>query len=556
MLYLCGGPTNMGSYRKIEVIRGNEVKRVADLYAFLSKGNQKDNILLQEGDLVRIPYYANRIEIDGNVKRKGKYEVVEGETFAQMLQYCGGFSDEAFKAAVTIYQLTESQQRILDLPQEKYNSYQPLSSDRIFVGKILKDFENKLNIRGAVRRPGEYELSEGITLKELIQKAGGATQDVFAKRGSISRLSENKMPMHLSFNLDSVLSGLTKVELKKNDSVTIYSIFDLTNEKTVYIDGNIKTPGKYLWAENLTLKDVIITAGGLTESGDFDNIEIARRVQNVDINKSNHVQTEIIKIDMADFNSAKDLSLMPFDVINIRQQPGFTYKRTVFVEGMVKKPGRYTLQMSNERLSDIIDRCEGFRANADSSALVIRRLSKKVEKFEDRQKIFTKLLNIKSDSLNQSESIRNEIYKDYDKISIDLNKALKNRDQSENMILEDGDVISIERNTNLVKISGEVYFPTIVPFKNGANLRYYIRKSGSFTQVARKNGTLVIYPDGKAKKVKHFLFIRNYPKVVSRSEIFVPQKTSINRNKVSVSEWAVILSSLGIIANVILNFKK
>jgi protein involved in polysaccharide export with SLBB domain len=247
---------------------------------------------------------------------------------------------------------------------------------------------------------------------------------------------------------------------------------------------------------------------------------------------------------------------MPFDVINIRQQPGFTYKRTVFVEGMVKKPGRYTLQMSNERLSDIIDRCEGFRANADSSALVIRRLSKKVEKFEDRQKIFTKLLNIKSDSLNQSESIRNEIYKDYDKISIDLNKALKNRDQSENMILEDGDVISIERNTNLVKISGEVYFPTIVPFKNGANLRYYIRKSGSFTQVARKNGTLVIYPDGKAKKVKHFLFIRNYPKVVSRSEIFVPQKTSINRNKVSVSEWAVILSSLGIIANVILNFKK
>jgi protein involved in polysaccharide export with SLBB domain len=177
--------------------------------------------------------------------------------------------------------------------------------------------------------------------------------------------------------------------------------------------------------------------------------------------------------------------------------------------------------MSGDKINDIIKRAGGFRANADTTALVIKRVSKKGQSLDEREKVFSKLLNIKSDSLDASERIKNELYKDYDKISIDLEKALNDITASENMLLEDGDILTIEQNTNLVKVSGEVYYPTIVPYKENENLKYYIQKSGSYTELARKNGTLVIYPDGKAKKVKHFLFFKSYPKVVSRAEIFV-----------------------------------
>lgn len=556
LLYLCGGPSDMGSYRRIELIRGNAVKKVADLYGFLAKGNQQDNLLLQEGDVIRIPYYQTRVSIFGKVKREGKYEMLEHETFNDLLQYCGGFNDDAYRAGVTVYQLTDKERKITDLPSSEYGKYHHQSSDVVIVKHIQNSFANKLSITGAVLRPGEYELSQDLQLKELILRAGGPRTDAFSNRGSIRRFHTNMTQVQLSFNVDSIMQGLTNITLQKNDSVTIYSIFELSSEAMVTIDGNIKKSGAYRWAEKLNLSDLILSAGGLKEPTDLSSVEIARAVPHKNSDNDDKQMTEVINVELVNNIPNNDVSLKPGDVVHIRQMPGLYYNKTVFIEGMVKKPGRYTLQKNTERISDIINRSGGFHASADSSAVVIRRLSKKIQSQDDRQRIFTKLLNIKADSLNQSENMRNEIYKDYDKISIDLSRALSGSDAPENMVLEDGDVITIERNTNLVKVSGEVYFPTIVPFEEGASLKYYIQKSGSFTELARKSGTLVIYPDGKAKKVKHFLFFRSYPKVVSRSEIFVPQKSANNRAKVSPSEWAVILSSLGIIANVILNFKK
>lgn len=554
LLYLCGGPSDLGSYRKIELIRGNEVKRTIDLYNFLTKGDQKDNVMLKEGDVVRIPYYQTRVILNGNVKNKGKYELVDGESFDDVLKFSGGFSEDAYKAGITVYQFTDSERKITDLTKSQYSNYKPTPGDSILVGKLLERFENKLTIAGAVSRPGEFELTSNLTLKELVLKAGGLKPDVYSKRGSISRINTNGTPLQVSFDIDSVMTDKTSIGLKKNDSVTIYSIFDLDNETTVSIEGDVNRPGKYKWAENLTLRDMVLTAGGVTESGDTRNIEIARRIDNVNLTTLNHIQTEIITVSLAD-GSSNDIVLKPFDVINIRQKPGFTKQRTVTVEGMVINPGRYTLQMSGDKISDVLQRAGGFRANADTTALVIKRLVKKSQSVNDREKVFSKLLNIKPDSINTSSRIKSEIYKEYDKISIDLTSAMQNKTGPENMLLEDGDVLTIEQNSNLVKVSGEVYFPTIIPFEKNASLKYYIQKSGSYTEVARKNGTLVIYPDGKAKKVKHFLFFKSYPEVVSRSEIFVPQKSDKNKDKLSVGEWSVIVSSLAIIANVIINLR-
>ncbi len=556
LLYLCGGPSDMGSYRTIELIRGNVKQKNIDLYSFLLKGDQKDNVLLNEGDIIRIPYFTNRVTINGFVKHKGKFELLKGETFENILQYSGGFTDNAFKAAVTIYQLTDTERKIADLAKGQYSVYHPGSSDSIVVGKLLDRFSNKLSINGAIERPGDYELSNNLSLKGLIEKAGGVKEDAYPKRGGISRVKGNGNAIQLSFDIDSVMKSFTNIQLEKNDSVTIYSVIDINNPINLSIDGDVKKPGVYKWAKNITLRDMILTAGGLTEGGDENNIEIARRITNVSLKELNHLQTEIIIVNLSDSLQKGDIVLEPYDAINIRQKAGYAKQRTVIVEGMVINPGRYTLEMSGDRISEIVKRAGGFRANADTTALIIKRLSKKGQTLNDREKLFSKLLNIDSDSLNSKERIREEIYKDYDKISIDLNKALHDSKALENMLLEDGDIITIEQNTNLVKVSGEIYFPTIVPFVEGASLKYYVQKSGSYTELARRNGAMVIYPDGKAKKVKHFLFFKSYPEVVSRSEIYVPQKSDRNKSKISIGEWSVVLSSLAIIANVIINLRK
>ncbi|MEP7239196.1 MAG: SLBB domain-containing protein, partial [Ferruginibacter sp.] len=253
LLYLCGGPSDFGSYRKIELIRGNELKRTVDLYAFLLRGDQKDNVLLQEGDVVRIPYYKTRVVLNGNVKRRGKYELVEGENFDNVLEFSGGFADEAYKSGITVYQLTDTERKILDVTKDQYAQYKPLSSDSIVVGRLLERYENKLTIKGAVMRPGEFALTPNFTLKQLIEKAGGVKEDVYSRRGSISRLNFNNTPIQVSFDLDSVLNNLVSIPLKKNDVVTIYSIFDLKTNAEISIDGLVSRPGKYKWAENLSL---------------------------------------------------------------------------------------------------------------------------------------------------------------------------------------------------------------------------------------------------------------------------------------------------------------
>lgn len=556
ILYLCGGPSDLGSYRTIELIRGNELKRSVDLYAFLTRGDQKDNVLLQEGDVIRIPYYTARISLNGSIKHKGKYEVLSGETFNDVLKYSGGFADDAYKASVTIYQFTDTERKIADLQKRNYESYKPSTGDSIVVGKLLNRYANKLTITGAVLRPGEYELENGSGLKDLIKKAGGLKEDVYLKRGSISRIDENGLSEQLSFDIDSVMTDKVTIALKRSDSVNIYSIFDIQNEASISIEGEVNKPGKYKWAKSITLKDLLLTAGGATEAGDVRNIEIARRIDNINLNTLNHLQTEIISVNLEDSVSYTDIALQPFDVINVRQKPEYAKQRTVTVDGMVINPGRYTLKMSGDRISDVIKRAGGFRANADTSALIIKRLVKTNQTNIDREKVFSKLLNIKEDSLNSSSRMKNEIYKEYDKISINLTTALTNPNSTENMLLEEGDILTIEPNTNLVKVSGEVYFPTIVPFEKGASLKYYIQKSGSFTDQARKSGTLVIYPDGKAKKVKKFLFFRSYPEVVARAEIFVPQKSDRNKQRFTVAEWSVLVSSLAIISNVIVNLSK
>ncbi len=553
LLYLCGGPNSTGSFRSIEVIRGNEVKRIADLYSFLMEGDQKNNILLQEGDVIRIPYYKNRVKLDGEVKRAGKYELLENETFKNLLQYSGGFNDAAYKGAVTVVRITDKAKKIVDLDASQYAQFVSNGGDEYSVARLQDRFSNRISITGSVLRPGNYELNSGTTVQQLIEKAGGVTVDAFTERITVFRYNKNKMPTLLSVNLDSVLFNNADIFLQKDDSISIYSIFDFKDNQFVNIEGNVRKPGLVQWRENISLQDVLLAAGGVNETGDSTSIEISRRIKNADIGSNNHKEAETFLVNISKQNmSSKNILLSPFDIINVKKLSGFVSQRSVVVVGEVKIPGKYSLEKSGDKISDIIRRVGGFRASADSSSITIRRTSSSNLSVAERETLFQRLLNLDSDSLASNARLRNDVYKNYDLISVNLTDALNKPGGTENLVLEDGDIITIDRSSTLVKVSGEVYYPTIVPINANKNAKYYIDQAGSFLPSARKKGALVIYPDGKAKKVSHFLFFKSYPEVVPRAEVFVPQKSEKNKTKVSIGEWAVVVSSIAIIANLVL----
>ena len=292
ILYLCGGPTSLGSYRNIEIIRGNKVKRTTDLYNFLVNGNQEDNIILQEGDIVRIPYYKNRVMISGKVKREGKFEMLDDESFSDLLKYCGGFTDDAYRGATTVIRITNTERKIIDVESSQYSNFKINGSDQYVVRKLQNEYGNRVVIEGSVNRSGPYELTPTSLLKILIEKAGGLTEDAYTKGVSIFRYLGNKTPTTLSVNLDSVFQYSQRVYLKKNDSIFIHSIFDFTNKNYITIEGNVRNPGLVQWRENFTLHDLLLSVGGLTESGDSSNIEISRRIRNANVDKANHDESQ------------------------------------------------------------------------------------------------------------------------------------------------------------------------------------------------------------------------------------------------------------------------
>lgn len=556
MLYLCGGPTSMGSYRDIQIIRGNQLKRTADLYDFLEEGNQKDNIILQEGDVIRIPYYKNRVTITGNVKREGKFEMLDNETFSDLLKYCGGFTDNAYRGRVTVVRITDTEKKIIDLGANQFSSFKTNGSDKYIVGKLQDEFGNRIVITGSVLRPGPYQLTPDLTINSLIEKAGGLTRDAYTKRISVYRYLPNKMPTMFSVDFDSAIGLKENIFLHKDDSVAVHSIFEFQDSNYVSVEGNVRKPGIVPWRENISLRDVLLSVGGVSQFGDSATIEISRRIRNAKVDKANHLESRIFNINLADKNDAhQDVLLQPYDLIIVKSLPGYNPQRTVLILGEVKSPGRYGLQKSGDKISDVIERVGGFKASADSSSITIRRPVKSNLTTTEREKLFQRILNISPDSIAFHPRLKDELYKSYDLISVDLAKALANPNSSENLALEDGDVLTIDRSSNLVRISGEVYNPTIIPFKENKNLKYYVEQAGNFTPYARKTGALVIHPDGKAASVKHFLFFKFYPQVSPRSEIFVPQKVKNNRTKLGVGELALIVSALGIVSNVLINSK-
>ncbi|MXV51696.1 capsule biosynthesis protein [Pedobacter sp. HMF7647] len=573
-LYASGGPTDNGTFRSIEVVRGNRVVGKLDIYDFLLKGFQTNNIRLQDNDVIRVPTYQTRVEFSGEVKRPYIFETLPNETLADALNFAGGFTERAYSARVKVLQNTSKERKITDVFADQFSTYKPQNGDKYFVEQILERFENRVTINGAVFRPGQFELTSGLTLSQLIKKADGVKEDAFLERGYITRLNPDNSTQLISFDVRKIISGSTAdISLMREDVISINSIFDLRDEYRVSIDGEVRSPGTFNYSDNMTVEELVLKAGGFKEGASPNRVEISRRTKSSDVTSTSAVSSEVFQVNI---NPNLSLSqpgfvLQPFDIVSIRSSTGFEIQKQVKVEGEVLYPGMYTITRKDERVSDILKRAGGFTALAYPEGASLRRpgppkdtlLTNDITKFKDSIEVLQQqvirlkrmqqlqsqtTINNSSGLLIDEESTKNEY------VGIDLTRILKDPGKKDDIFLEEGDVLYVPKQLQTVKISGEVLSPVTVIYDKSKGFKTYINNGGGFSQRALKKRSYVIYANGSVKTAKKFFFFNNYPSVSPGAEIFVPKKDPAKR--VSAAELVGITTGLASLAAIIVSLLK
>lgn len=535
-LHLAGGPGKNGSYRNIELIRNNKVYKNIDIYRFLVKGDQSDNVSLKENDVIRIPAYSQRVIVEGEVKRPGVFEMKKGEKFSDLLNFASGFNEFAYTASVNVTQKTGKEFKVHDINESEYNSYQPQSGDVFRITKILNRFENRIKIEGAVFRPDYYSFTEGMRISDLITRAEGLKEDAYSKRARIIRLKTDLTTEIVNVDLGAALAGdlSADIELKREDVITVYSILDFREAYKVTIDGEVKNPGEYEYFENLTLNDLVVQVGGLTGSAS-KRVEIARMIKSDAIDDADPKRIELVELEItADNNEQiKNFILKPFDVINIRRMAVYEKPQMVTVSGAVGYPGKYVLANKKETVYNVVMRAGGLTSIANLDGMKIKRPIKE-EQIETLERID---LNI-----SQNDSLKGKLAKKlkedlkFATIPVNWEKIVKDKNHFSNVTLFPGDEIEVSTYNEGVKVTGNVLLTSEIPYRSGKGFKYYINSVGGVDSKGWKKKAYIIYPNGRADVTTSFLFFRSYPKVEPDSQIVVPERPE--RKKMSAGEWA------------------
>ncbi|WP_281637361.1 SLBB domain-containing protein [Flavobacterium marginilacus] len=537
-LFLGGGPGKNASYRNIELIRNNKVFKNIDIYRFLVNGNQSDNVGLKDNDVIRIPAYTNRVTVEGEAKRPGIFEMKKGEHFSDLLNFASGFNEFAYTASVNVLQKTGKEFKVADIQAAQYDSYLPLNGDVFRISKILNRFENRIIINGAVFRPDTYSFYQGMRVSDLIRQAEGLKEDAYLKRARIIRLKEDLTTEIVNVDLSKAIVGdlNADVALKKEDILTVYSILDFKEEYKVTIDGEVKKPDVYDYQDNLTLNDLIITAGGLTGSAS-KRVEIARMIKAEDIDDSNPNKVELFNIEITPYSNEQSINfvLKPFDVINIRRMAVVEKPEMVTISGSVSYPGKYVLANKKEKIYNVIQRAGGLTSLASLNGVKIKRPIKKAQ--------IEELENINL-NLGKKDSIQNKLKKKlkedlkYATIPVDWEKVVRNQNGNANITLQPGDEIEVSAFNETVKVAGNVLLTSEIPYKKGRGFNYYLDAVGGLDAKGWRNKAYVIYPNGEAAVTRRFLLIRSSPKVEPGSQIVVPEKPETK--KMTTGEWVSI----------------
>ena len=556
-LYSAGGPSVKGSFRNIQLLRNDQIVSTFDIYNFLVEGDQSGNIRLQDQDIIRITPYLNRVEVTGEIKRDGLYELKEGETMQDLIAYAGGFTGKAYSDLIKVQGNTGKQRYVKDIPRRQFGTYELKNGDMVRVGKILNRYENMVEISGAVFRPGRYQLTDTSSVYNLIQRADGLKGDAFMNRGLLVRTKDNLTLEAISFNVRELINNPEQhdIPLRRNDVVNISSIFDLRENFYVEIEGSVQNPQQIRFVENMTLEDLIYQAGGFKINAAPYRIEVARRIRDVEEGMGTSQIAEVFQFsvdeDLTLDPKESSFKLQPFDKVYVRSAPNYEIQQDVKVGGQVRFPGSYSLRNRNERISDLIERAGGLTEDAYVEGAALYRILEQTggDNQTAQPQSFIELDEADT-TLQRSRTLS--------KIGINLPRVLSRPGSAYDLLLETGDSLYIPKELQTVVVKGGVFYPTTIRYDDGRSYRDYISSAGGFNDLARKKSAYIVYANGDVDRTKKFLFFKNYPEVRPGATLVVPQRERARRltPQETVSLFSAIVSTAALITTTILQVRR
>lgn len=539
-LYVSGGPAESGSFRNIELIRNNKVILKADLYDFLLKGDLTANVRLEDNDVIRVPFATTLITLNGQLNRPGIFEMQNNENLKDAITYAGGFKSKAFKGRITGIRYSDFDKKVIDVSGDSLQAFKPKNGDEYFIDSLIDRYENRVIITGAVFKPGDYSVENGMNLKQLINKAQGLKEDVYTGRALVVRKREDLTKEYIAVDLKPIAEGKDDgLLLQREDSVHIASIFDLKDTAAVTINGAVRKPGTYRYEEGLSLKSLILKAQGFSDEATGQGIEISRRKRDVQVNKAGSNIVELITVnDNKELSgTSTDIPLKPFDIITVKEDPYYKKQISVKVTGEVLMPAVYTLQSREERLSSLIQRAGGLLYTANIGGAKLVRQKKAIV---DTSEVNRLLKSVAKDSSHISTE---QVAKNTTDVAIDLNYILKHPGSADDITLEEGDELIIPRINNTVNVSGEVFKPLDVMYEKRKKMNDYLSDAGGVTQSGKMGRAFVIYANGSSAQIKKpFGIFRHYPKIEPGSNIIVPEKRK--REGVDAAKAGIIISAI------------
>ena len=576
-LYVAGGITENATLRDIKVYRNNKLISKVDIYKYLTKGDASADVALENNDLILVSPYTNRVTLNGAVKTKGKFELLENESLQDLLNYASGFDEEAFTKTIKVKRVLDGEYIVADINKDQYEIFTPKSGDVFQVGKALDRYKNRVIVKGAVYRPGVYAITKDLGVKGLLIKTEGLKQEALLTTANIVRTNEDFSTSLISFNLRDVLSGEGQdILLQKEDVLTIISKNDIKEQDYVEVSGAVNQAGVYLYSKGMRVKDLILKARGFNKAAAKNRIEISRKLKDNNDDKSKLLKIIVVDLskEFEKLENEDNIILTPFDHISVRTDPNFNAKEFVYVDGQVNFPGLYAIQSKSERISDILKRAGGLNefAYTDGATLIrkteyykketktdkqltsllalkddliketgllsesdlglLKRINSDLDKLneltEGEKKAINKISDLtatkKSDSLQPYLLSKEELFKTTESIAVDLKEIIKNKSSISDLLVQSGDTLFIPKKLETVRLRGHLLNPTTLRHQKNKSTKYYISNAGGFKARADKSKTYVIYPNGEARATKKFLFFNIYPQIVAGSEIRVPEK--------------------------------
>lgn len=552
-LYRAGGVNDIGSLRNVQLVRNGKKIAAVDVYDFIMQGKIKDDIRLQEGDVIIVPAYDMLVKMSGNVKRPMRFEMKKDETLAALIKYAGGFNADAYSKSVRMVRQNGMEYEVKTVDEMDYSVCQLRDGDVVTVGAILNRFTNKVEIKGAVYRPDIYALDGKVnTVRALIEKAQGLMDDAFTNRAVLQRQRDDLTSEIVSVDVRALMDGtIPDIPLRKNDILYIPSIHDLQDLGSVIIYGEVAKPDSYPYADNMTLEDLIIQAGGLKEAASTVRVDVSRRIKDTKSVNSSDSIGQMFSFALKDgfvIDGQPGFVLQPYDQVFVRRSPGYQIQQNVSIQGEVIFGGTYTLTSKAERLSDLVKKAGGVTNSAYVRGAKLIRVANDEEK--KRMQDVVRLMGRELGE-NAIDSLGLQVDNQFS-VGIDLEAALANPGGDADLVLREGDVLNIPEYVNTVKINGAVMMPNTVSYRKGEKVSYYLSQAGGYSQHAKKSKKFIIYMNGQVAKVKG----SGKNQIEPGCEIIVPNKKQSKANIGNILGYATSFSSLATMAATIVSLFK